>query len=244
MPDELYVSAAGAMARLRQLEVVSNNLANANTIGFRADQTVFSALLDAQIRSGESRVVGADALSFVDVAEVGIDPTAGTITTTGSPLDVAIQGPGFFEVLTPDGPRYTRAGSFVVGPNRQLVTQQGLPVAGDGGPLEIGDRPVSLVSSGELVDDRGETLGRLRVVDADPTQLVKTGANLFRLVEGAGASPQATVSLVERSIEGSNVQSVRALAELMMIQRSFEASLQTLQASDGATQALLREISQ
>jgi flagellar basal-body rod protein FlgF len=244
MPDDLFVSAAGASARLRQLEVVANNLANANTIGYKRDHTVFSAMVEAQIRSGESPAAGANALAFVDLGDVSIDTQAGTISATGAPLDVAIQGEGYFEILGPEGPRYTRAGSFVVGPNRTLVTKQGMPVAGDGGPLEVGDRPVSIVSSGEIVDDQGQTLGRLKLVDVDPRGLVKEGANLFRAHPDADVRELDTIALAERSIEGSNVQSVRALAELMMIQRSFEASLQTLQASDGATQSLLREISQ
>ncbi|NNL66230.1 MAG: flagellar basal-body rod protein FlgF [Myxococcales bacterium] len=243
MPDELFVSTAGAMARLRQLEVVSNNLANANTVGYRRDHTVFSAMIEAQIQSGERPAQGAAALAYVDTAEVSIDARPGNVIHTGSPLDVAIQGPGFFEVTGPDGPRYTRAGSFSVSSNRNLVTKQGLPVSGNGGPIEIGDRAVSIVASGEVVDDLGQTLGRLKLVDIDPRDLEKQGANLLRLKDGGLAVPLQDVDLAERSIEGSNVQPVRALAELMMIQRAFEASLQTLQASDGATQSLLQEIS-
>ncbi len=244
MPDELFVSASGAKARLRQLEVVSNNLANANTVGFRRDQTAFSATLNAQIRFEDGPARGADAMSFVEIDGASIDTRPGTITRTGSPLDVAIQGEGYFELLSPEGPRYTRAGDFSIGANRQLSTKQGIPVAGDGGPIELGDRPVEIVASGEIVDDQGQTLGRLKVVEIDAADLVKEGSNRFTLAEGAVVRPLANVQLAERSVEGSNVQTVRALAELMMIQRSFEASLQTLQASDGATQALLREISQ
>jgi len=243
--DPTFVSASGAVARLRQLEVVSNNLANANTVGFRADHTVFSSLLEARMRGAEGEPVGgAPGLAFVDTDGVALDLRPGNVIATGSPLDVAILGEGFFEVRTEAGARYTRAGSFAIGPDRQLVTQQGHPVLGEGGaPVDTGQRPVSITASGEVVDDLGLSVGRLRVVDVDPAQLVKEGANLFALGPDGFTVPVPDARFAERSIEGSNVQPVRALADLMMIQRSFEASLQTLQAHDGATEALIREVS-
>lgn len=245
MSDSGFVSASGAVARLRQLEVVANNLANANTVGFKRDHTVFSAMLESRVAGpGGQPAAGAAGLVFVEPGSVSVDARPGNVVSTGSPLDVALLGEGFFEVETPEGVRLTRAGSFAIGPGGQLVSQQGHPVRGAGGaPIEVGERPIEITATGEVVDDQGQSVGRLGVVEVDPAALVKDGRNLFRLGPEGFVVPVLDPRFAERSIEGSNVQPVHALAELMMIQRSFEASLQTLQADDGATQALIREIS-
>src|SRR5690606_6690299 len=127
MADALWVSLSGARARMRELDVVANNLANADSVGFKAERTAFAAAL-ARARSG-----GGDAARvYATLAPGGADLAPGPVVGTGAPLDVALAGDGFFEVETPAGPRYTRAGAFTVDADGTLVTPAGWPVLGEG----------------------------------------------------------------------------------------------------------------
>ncbi len=249
MGHAFYVSSAGAMARMRQLDVVANNLANADTIGFKRDRTLFESALEDRLVGPDGRLIGgAEALAFVRAQSIDTELAGGPVRATGNPLDVAIEGDGFFEVLTDAGLRYTRAGSFLVNPDGLLATPEGHLVMGDGGPIAAGLGRPQILAGGEVVDElrqridgQIDVLGRLRVVEL-PEGFSKEGANLFRIDEGA-PTPVVGARLAERSLEGSNVQPVRALASMIEIQRSFDASLRVLRASDEITQELIQEVS-
>jgi flagellar basal body rod protein FlgG len=246
MSSNLYVSAAGAMARLRQLEILANNLANLDTTGFKADQPLFQATLESALLDAEGRPApGAPGLSFVEPREVRTDHTAGSVSRTGGALDAAIDGPGFFVVDTPAGARYTRAGSFVVDSEGDLATPSGHLVLGEGGPISVGNRPVRILSSGDVVDQEGAVAGRLRLeAFDDPSLLIKEGEGLFRAPPMAVGLPVETISLVEGALELPNVHAVRELANLVTLQRAFDVSMQILRSDDAATEGLLREVSQ
>lgn len=244
MSGDLYVAASGAIARLHELDVVANNLANANTIGFKADGALFSAALESALGDASGRPTpGAAGRAFVSARGLAPDASAGSVQATGSPLDVAIQGDGFFSVETPSGTRFTRAGSFVVDAEGRLTTPQGFPVLGSGGVLSVGSRPVEIRASGELVDDQGSPLGSLALVRfADLGQLAKDGQNLWRALPGVEPEDVDAPQLLERSVEASNVVPVRELARLVVLQRAFDTAMQVLQAQDQSTGSLLREI--
>lgn len=245
MGQDLYVSASAAVSRLRQLETVSNNLANVDSVGFKADRTVFHAALASSLLSPDQRpIAGAPGRVFVATGDVRTDYQAGPLLRTGAPLDVAIDGPGFFAIETPAGVRYTRAGSFAVRPDGLLSTPLGHPVLGEGGTIEIGSRPIRIGASGEVSEEGGTTLGRLRVVEfADPAALSKEGGGLFRASDLTLAHDVERPSLFQGSVEGSNVKAVRELAVMMILQRSYDAAVRMLQADDQATERLLLEVS-
>jgi flagellar basal body rod protein FlgG len=243
--DGLYIAASGALARLRDLDIVANNLANADTIGFKRDRPVFQAVLESSL-SGEDAapIAGAPGRSFASVDGVASDFASGAAASTGGALDVALRGRGFFEVETPAGPRYTRAGAFQVAADGTLVTSGGLPVQGDGGPLQTGGRAAQLLASGELVDERGVALGRLRVVDfASPERLIKEGEGLYRSADGLEPETLESFELLPGSLEQSNVEPVRELAALVVLQRAFDAAMRTLTADDQTTRQLIQEVS-
>ncbi len=243
MGSDIYVAASGATARLRDLEVVSNNLANADTVGFKRNRALFRTALESalQERNGAS-IAGAAGRAFVGLRSPGPDLSPGPITGTGAPLDVAIRGDAFFAVETEQGRRYTRAGSFRIAPDRSLVDREGHAVLGRGGPLRVGPRPVEIRATGELVDDRGATLGRLALFRfEDPSVLVKEGLSLFR-ADDVEPDPVRDVELVERSLERSNVKAVDELARLIVLQRAFDASMQSLRRQDESIQRLLQEV--
>jgi flagellar basal body rod protein FlgG len=244
--SDLYLAASGASARLRDLDVVANNLANADSTGFKRDAAIFEASLAAALRDPEGHPLpGPDATAFVDASLVATDFAPGPVSTTGAPLDVAIRGPGFFEVETPEGPRYTRAGSFVVNAARQLSTPDAHPVLGEGGPIGLSSRPAEIRASGEVVDDQGAVLGRLRVVDFDsPQGLEKAGDGLFRAPDGLSPIPRPDAVLLPRSLERSNVVPVKELTTLLLLQRAFEMNMQVIATDDQMTQQLLQEVQQ
>lgn len=243
--DTSYIAVSGAIARLRQLEVLSHNLANVDTTGYKRSRVLFESALESAVRNVEGEPAeGAPGNVFVTTRGTELDLTAGGVRRTGAPLDAAIEGKGFFELQGPEGPRYTRAGSFGLDAQGQLVTPDGVPVVGDGGPIQAGSRPLQIQPSGEIVDDTGAVLGRLRVVEFDdPRQLIPIGSTQFK-AGLAVPTPLESPRVLPGSLEGSNVQPTRELAELLMLQRSFDMNLQVLRADDESTQRLIREISQ
>lgn len=241
--SDIYVSASGAMARLHDLDIVANNLANADTTGFRRDLTIFEVAVQSALRDVERETVpGSAGRALTGIAASTSDYGSGPITPTGKPLDVAILGPGWFEVETPDGLRYTRAGAFAVDPDQRIVTPNGHPVLGAGGPLQIGVGTPELLASGDLVDSTGASTGRLKLVDFERIDLlVKDGQSLYRALDGANPT-DIEPNLAARSVERSNVSAVREMGRLVILQRAFDASMQVLQQQDRSTERLLQEI--
>lgn len=245
MGDGLYIATSGALARLHDLEIVSNNLANVETVGFKRDRSAFHSVLESALSGGESGVVpGAKALAFASIEGTSADFASGATVTTGGPLDIAILGEGFFEVETPAGPRYTRAGSFHLSAEGTVVTAGGHAVLGDGGPLQAGDSPVEFRASGDLVDAEGAVLGRLRLVGFDrPELLQKEGANLYASASAGDPQDLDSFALLPKSVERSNVDPVRELAALVTLQRAFDAAMRSITADDQITRQLIQEIS-
>lgn len=246
MGTELYVSTSGAVSRLEQLEITANNLANVDTLGFKADRPQFQSTLESQIRGADGGIAsGAPARAFVEMTGVITNHEMGGVVGTGRDLDAAIEGPGFFAVETPGGTRYTRAGSFIVDADGMLSTLDGRPVLGEGGPIQVGTTQAVIQATGEVVDAQRNVLGRLRIEEFDdPRMLKKEGANLFRAPPEAVGIPVENVRVLPGSVERSNVKAVEELATMMILQRQFDASMQVMQADDNATDQLIREFSQ
>lgn len=244
MGNDAYIAASGASTQLRDLDVVANNLANAGTPGFKRNESIFRAVYEAALRDvhGE-RAPGAAGATFVRTDEIGTDFARGSAQQTGSPLHALIDGRGFFEVLTPDGPRYTRAGNFIVNTTGQLATPSGHPVMGDGGPIQIGDADAIIHPSGNVVDRNGNAFGRIKVVEFDDLHgLTRVGETLFQAGESDAGTPAVSPVLIPESIEGSNVQPANELANLVMLQRAFEVNLRAMQIDDETTLNLIEGI--
>lgn len=241
MSGTLYVSAAGGEARLAQLDVLANNLANSETVGFRAGEVVFEAELDAALHDGEG--APEQGRAFVRVGEASVRGLSGPIRSTGRELDVAIQGDGFFAVDTAGGERFTRAGSFQVDPSGILVSLSGDPVLGEGGAISVGSRPVRIEADGSILDDEDQLVDRLRVVRfADASALAQEGGSLLRASGSDPGEPVEAPQLALRSLEGSNVQPVQDLARMIVVQRAFDAAMRTLESEDAASRRLLEEL--
>lgn len=221
MSSGIYVATAGAVAQSTALDATANNIANAGTAGFRADRVTFREALTAA--------------KSIDVASVGagttrIDSQAGALTSTGGPLDMALEGDGMFAVNTPNGTRYTRAGNFRLDDERQLVTADGLKVRGAGGatisfPADATTMDVSpdgTIRSGETV------VGKLELAVFKPGQLKREGATLFSSTgqPDAGAEQPKVRSGM---LEASNVNIVRGVVDLVKVSRTYESLMKVIQ---------------
>jgi len=244
--SNLYISTSGAIARLRQLDTLANNLANTESTGFKADRAIFEVALEAQLdREPGNPTPGAAGGVYVGVNGTDFDRAPGPIRNTGAPLDVALDGPGYFAVEAPEGERYTRAGSFAIDRDNQLVTIEGRAVLGEGGPIVVSGSGIHIRSNGDVANAQGVVSGTLRIVDfEDPSVLSKTGNGMLRAANGVTPEDVDAPVLIEKSLEGSNVQPVVELAALMTLQRAFEASMQAMQSEDQATERLIQEMSQ
>ncbi len=227
MSDGIYVALSGALAQQRALETAANNLANAQTSGFRADRVIFrSALQRAQRSDGPAP----DTLRFAAVEGAPISERPGTLQETGNPLDVALEGDAWFTVRSPQGLRLTRAGAFVLDAEGTLRTHDGLPVLGR--PERPGAPPRALrvpPGSGDVRFDRqgvlyaGEQrIGQLWLQRGDFAQLRKEG--LDRVVPGGPLQDvSGQVPVRSGALEGSNVNVVGGIVELVQVSRAFEA---------------------
>jgi flagellar basal-body rod protein FlgF len=227
--NALLVGLSRQVALAREMEVVANNIANVNTIGFKADNAVFQEFLMPVAR--ENRFATPDRrLSFVEDRGIWHDFRQGSLRQTGSPLDVAIDGDGFLVVQTAAGERYTRNGSLQVNPQGQLATSDGSLVLGDGGPivLQQTDHSVAITPDGRVTVVEGSNTsndslrGKLRVVSfAAPQRLLKDGANNFLAPAGMAPEPTKNIRLIQGSVESSNVNAVGDMTRMIEITRTY-----------------------
>jgi len=244
MDKMLYIAMNGAQQALQAQATISNNLANVSTAGFRAN-------LDAYT-NWHVQGPGFNTRVYNQIQMHGSNFMPGSFETTGNDLDAAINGDGWFVVQGKDGTEgYTRAGNFQLGPNGQLLTANGDAVIGNGGPIvlpqsekiDIGsDGSISSLPVGQAANSL-VIIDRLKLVNPDPTQLVKSADGLYRMRSGQPAQVDAGVSVVSGVIEHSNVNAVAELVSLIQNARSFETNvklMKTAQQLDESSARLLR----
>jgi flagellar basal-body rod protein FlgF len=237
----VYLSMSGAKALMERQDAIANNLANANTPGFRADLMAFRAVPVQAEGTSSTRVYNLEVTA-------GFDHKPGPVMQTGAPLDVAIRGQGWFVVQTPDGGEaYTRNGNFTLGPEGALQTAAGQQVMGDGGPLVIPANAEVVVGADGTVSARtgGQPpiqVGRLRLVNPPPEELVKGADGLIRTSGGDPAPADPAVRVAAGAVESSNVNVVEAMVGMIALARQFEYQMklmQTTQTNDERAASLL-----
>jgi flagellar basal-body rod protein FlgF len=219
MAGGVYTALSGLRTRMEQLDRLASDIANSKTAGYKAERVTTHA--------AERPDFGRMLQSAIDVAPgVGhVDFRPGALERTGRDLDVAIDGKGFFVIDTPQGPRYTRNGSFTRQPDGLLTTGDGHAVQGTAGPLRItGDGPLSMDEDGTLRAG-AQTVGRLRVVDfADYTRLQREDVGRFRASASDTPLPAADGTVLRTGLlEASNVSVVDRMVALTDVARGFEA---------------------
>lgn len=240
----LYVSMSGAKQVMLAQGAVSNNLANANTIGFREDFQAFRAM--PVYGPGEPTRV------YAMAERPGTDLAPGAIQTTGGDLDIAVDGDGWIAVQANDGSEaYTRSGDLRIAGGGVLVTGAGHPVLGNGGPIVIpaaekidvaGDGTISVRTVGQEANAL-TVLDRIKLVKPDAKQLFKGDDGLMRVSSGQDAEPDASVKLLSGALESSNVNTIEALVQQITLGRQFELQvkmMKTAEENDSATSQMMR----
>jgi flagellar basal-body rod protein FlgF len=230
MENAALVGLSRQAALRRELDVIANNVANINTAGFKADGSIFEEFLMPQARGNQFG--GSDRrVSFVSDRATWHDFRQGSVQQTGNPLDVAIDGKGFLAVDTPQGERYTRNGALQVNAAGELVTTEGHRVLGDAGPivLQPGDRDISFARDGSISVSAGAR-GRLRLVEFEqPGRLHKDSATTFSAPEGIQAQAATASSVLQSSVEKSNVAGVVEMTRLIEVTRTYANVAQMMQ---------------
>lgn len=240
MDRMIYVAMTGAKHTLGQQAAASNNLANLNTTGYRAENNVLRAV-----------PVFSDTMAtraFVVDSSAGADFRLGTLQETGRDLDVALEGKGWIAVQLENGQEaYTRNGNLQVSANGVLQTRNGMNVMGEGGPIAVPpnstitiakDGTVSTVPfrPGSNESNVVITAGRIKLVDPPEGQLTRGPDGLFRLDAGRPAEASPNVTLIGGMLEGSNVNVVDALVDMISLSRQFETHMKLLQNAEGNAQ--------
>jgi len=233
MSGSIYMATSGAEVQRLRLQILSNNLANINTSGFKEDQAMFR--LDSadpqNSASADTGIAGVNTLvSGVIPMTTHTDFGKGPLQQTGNPFDLALDGDGFFSIQTEEGVRYTRNGAFSINPDGVLATGDGDPVMGEGGEITIDGSEVRFDGSGAVLVD-GTEVDRLRIVSiSDRAALQKVGKTLFKLDETQGTEEQLGYGGVQQGVlEGSNVNAVKAMTELIEVQRGYESYQKMIQ---------------
>ena len=251
MMRSLYTAASGMITQQFNMDVLSNNLANVNTTGFKKSRAEFQDLLYEHIRAaGTIDSLGQQLPLGVEVGH-GAKPAAtqkifsqGDVTNTGNPLDVLIQGDGFFQVTMPDGTiQYTRDGSFKSDGNGLLVTTDGHPIEP---PVTIPSEATGIVirSTGEIqitlpLGQPNQVVGQLQLAHfPNPAGLESVGENLYRSNVAAGEvtintpGAQGLGTVAQGFLEASNVKVVEEMVNLIVTQRAYEVNGKAITASD------------
>ncbi|MBT3557194.1 MAG: flagellar basal-body rod protein FlgF [Rhodospirillales bacterium] len=242
MENTLFVALSRQMGLKRQMAVVANNIANMNTTGFKGEKMMF---VEHVVRSQNSDNALGEKLSYVrDIATVR-DTTAGHMSQTGNPLDVAIQGDGYFAIETRGGEQFTRNGRFQLDATGQLVTNSGDPVmSASGQPFFFGPTDTQITISGDgTISTENGALGRLKVVKfPDELALQQSGGLLFNADPQNEPEEIESPQVLQGALESSNVQPIIELTRMIETQRSYDSVKKLIEKEDERTKTMIREI--
>lgn len=230
MENPSYIALSLMTGLHRQMEVVANNMANSSTPGFQGERLTFRSMVSPKAMNPTVRGVEGHA-SFVTENSMLRDTRSGGMERTGNPLDVGIAGQGYFAVQTDDGVRYTRHGSFRPDAQGRLTLSNGSLVLGDNGTpisLPAGETNIEIDRRGNITGKDGP-IGKLRIVKFEDEQaLRKTGENMLE-TDADPAPVDARTELVQGMIEGSNVQPVLEVTQMIELMRRFQSASRILE---------------
>ena len=233
MDRMIYLSMSGAKATMQRQDTLAHNLANVSTTGFRAELQAFRAV-PVQGSGASTRVYALETTT-------GYDASQGPITATGRNLDVAVKGNAWLSVQALDGTEaYTRGGALELSNDGTLTTRSGLPVLGDGGPLQAPANSVVSIGadgtvSAKAANGRSSAIGKLKLVTPD-APLTRGEDGLFRAASG-DLSADDTARVQDGALEGSNVSPVETMVAMISAARQFEAQMKMLQTAEANEKA-------
>ncbi len=234
MNSGLYSALSGSVAAMKRMDVISNNLANVNTPGYKKDKMLFESMLAGAVNPpAVAQASTADPL--LQRESVFVDYSAGTVVQTGNALDLAIDGDGFFVVQTPQGRVYTRQGNFRLAADGTLVTSDGFPVMGQNAPIRIQGGHVEVDSKGVVTVD-GTAAGTISVVDfPKPYRLTRVSSAGF-VPQNAQVTPQPAAGGVSQGhLESSNVETITEMLQMIETNRYYDTCQRVIKGFDDMT---------
>ncbi len=232
MDRGLFVALSGAVIQEKRLEILTNNLANVNTAGFKKESPVFEEALPLPY----------GVRYYSKTNSVVTDMTPGIAEKTERPLDLAVNGSGFFTVETPYGIRYTRDGNFTLGPGGKLITKEGYAVLGEKGAIKLTSSDISIDSQGNI-KEHGATVGKLKLAAfSDPSKLVREGNFFYQPAQKLKEIPLANTQVEQGVLEISNVNPVKAMTTMIEALRSYEQHTKMIQTLDDMTKQAISEV--
>jgi len=235
----IYIAASGAVLKQAQLEVITQNVANANTAGYKKDTISFKDYLFQTEASTEP-----DGRDMSDYSGAKTDLTNGTIIKTGNPLDIAIEGDGFIAL---EGDRYTRRGDLKKNSEGYLTTYDGIKVLGSGGPILLPDDSVQVsidlegkVSALQQGATQPTEIDTIRMVDfGKDAAITKAGNGMFT---SGSAGTTATATIKQGYLETSNVDAVKEMVHMIQTMREYETYQKAIQMFDSATSKITNQL--
>lgn len=264
MDSGFYAAVNGALRTEMRLEVLTNNLSNVNTNGYKADDITFDSFLTStgpeQFPLPTDSFLGlrgpgdipfpysnmasnAYQMTYPMATGTVTDMSQGSLKPTGNPLDMAIEGEGFFVVETEGGPRYTRDGSFSVNQEGELVNKNGLRVLGQGNaPMLVGNGQMELGPDGTIVTAEG-AIGQLARVQIPEEVMRKEGSNLYSAPEDmVNPSEPGEANVYQGFVEGSNSNTIRGMTQMVESNRAFEVYMKMIRSLDGLDNQAVNQI--
>jgi flagellar basal-body rod protein FlgF len=247
MDTSLYVGLSKQVLLERELDITANNIANANTTGFKVEQLM--TVTDPQSPRSMSR--GGSPVQFVSDNGVTRDFSQGALQATGAPLDLAIMGKGFFQISTAGGTQYTRDGRFGTNAQGQLVTQAGDPVLdASGSPITLNPQggPPMIGGDGTITQSipdqpEAQTVGKVGVVSFDDvSSLTKEGAGLYANTTNAPAQPVTGQVVRQGMLEASNVQPIMQVTEMIRISRAYDMISQMMSSTSSLSSTAVQRL--
>ena len=250
----IYTAMTGASQTLGRQAAVAHNLANVTSTGYRAEEHRLRAVqvIPGGNPGNPSAAPALPTRAFVVDASTHNDYTAGSLQMTARPLDVAVQGKGWLALALPDGSEaYTRNGSLELNPNGVMQTRNGIPVQGDGGSITVPpDVKISIANDGtvSVIPESGaqntvNAIGRIKLVNPPEAELVRGGDGLFRLRSGVPADADPSVVLAGGYLEGSNVNPVEQMVNMISLARQFDMQMKVITSAEADDRAATQILS-
>jgi len=229
LDNAMYIGLSRQMTLRREMDVIANNIANADTAGFKVE----NLMVRTEPKSPARSVDGPKPIKFVLDDGVARDFTQGALRQTGGALDLAIEGQGFFKIDTARGERFTRDGRFTLAPDGRLTNQAGDSVSGESGEIVIDPAkgPVSIASDG-TVSQAGERVGKVGVfLFSGRAPLSKTGDNLFKNTSNEAPVADTASRVRQGMLESSNVNPILQITRMIEVSRAYEGVVKSMESS-------------
>ena len=240
MIKSLFRAASGMLVRQTMIDVISNNLSNINTTGFKRNDAFARLMLETNPIEGN--LIGQHDPHSNSLEEY-TDFSVGPIEHTGNRLDLAIKGKGFFEIQDQNGNTFlSRNGNFTVNANEELVDANGNKVMGEGGEISVPEgKVISINDRGEVLAGE-EIVGRIKVVNTDETNLLEKAGNSYYLADNIVTEVIDTAEFVTESLERSNVNTTYEMVHMIEVQREYEANQKIIHMSDSTLDKVIRDV--